>query len=170
MTVYNYLAALDITTGGVRACETCTMVFEALRALTCPSCRRSPVRATLRPWHTNVAPADRAAGARTATTVRSDGTLLVAINRRRGSTATVYTTDCVTCGASSPRPTREPDTAPTAQQAPPAAPAHEYGTAPNPDHGTRASPGCSHASPARPARWRIETVSTSATQCATRTP
>jgi hypothetical protein len=102
LAVYTYVTALGIHPCRVRVCEECLTVFAARRAIRCLSCRRTPVRISRRPWHTDIRPADRAAGSRSTILVTRDGTdaaLIVTINHRRGVRRTIYRGHCQACGA-----------------------------------------------------------------------
>jgi hypothetical protein len=97
--VYVYLAARGVKAPELRVCECCLLTFRGRRAAKCESCRHSPVRPQLRPWHREVYVADRAATTRGQIDVVPNGdgvgTLNIAIVESRAARATTYVVECV---------------------------------------------------------------------------
>jgi len=99
--VYLHLAGRDLDAPGVRVCEDCLLVFEALSAKRCPRCRHSPARAKPKPWHTAVYLGDRSPAHQTKMSVlptAAGAALAISITRRRGTSTPLYECPCRSCG------------------------------------------------------------------------
>ncbi len=89
--VFVHLRANAARCSGLRVCEACLLVFAALRALRCPSCRKNPPTVTIEPWHAEVSVGDPAAGSTTHhSVVRMDNRTTVVHTSSRSRRSTLY--------------------------------------------------------------------------------